>query len=94
MGIDIEANHVEQPSRPPGTIQLEKRKGIYHQHGNLITNWASVLAKDIEIVLHPRPTSDPDDPLNWSKFRKYLNFFLVCFYAMSDISSRFWFQNN
>lgn len=45
-----------------------------------------VLQRNVEIVLHPTPTSDPDDPLNWSKFRKYMNFVLVCFYAMSGNS--------
>lgn len=35
-----------------------------------------------EIVLQPRPTSDPNDPLNWPKWRKYLNFGLSSFYAL------------
>ncbi|KAH7401124.1 major facilitator superfamily domain-containing protein [Phaeosphaeria sp. MPI-PUGE-AT-0046c] len=34
-----------------------------------------------ELVLYPFPTSDPDDPLNWSKWRKTVNFALVCFYV-------------
>ncbi|KAF2106385.1 major facilitator superfamily domain-containing protein [Lophiotrema nucula] len=35
-----------------------------------------------ELILHPVPTSDPDDPLNWSTARKTLNFTLVCFYVL------------
>ncbi|KAM0548771.1 hypothetical protein ACHAPJ_009767 [Fusarium lateritium] len=30
-----------------------------------------------EIVLHPSPTDDPNDPLNWAKWRKALNFTLA-----------------
>jgi hypothetical protein len=51
---------------PPGTVLLED-----------FTNSAS--KKDI--ILHPRPTTDPNDPLNWSKGRKYLNFAIVCIYT-------------
>ncbi|RDL31800.1 Uncharacterized protein BP5553_09202 [Venustampulla echinocandica] len=35
-----------------------------------------------EIILQPRPTEDPNDPLNWSKVRKYINFAFVCFYVL------------
>lgn len=28
-------------------------------------------------MLHPEPSSDPDDPLNWSKMRKLVNFSMV-----------------
>ena len=34
------------------------------------------------IILHPVPTDDPNDPLNWSPRRKAINFGLVCFYAL------------
>ena len=30
-----------------------------------------------ELMLHPEPSSDPDDPLNWSKMRKLINFSMV-----------------
>ncbi|KAJ5100516.1 serine/threonine kinase 16 [Penicillium angulare] len=51
---------------PPGTVQLEDRN-------------ASAGARTI---LQPRPTTDPNDPLNWSKKRKYLNFGLACLYVI------------
>lgn len=35
-----------------------------------------------EVILHPIPTSDPDDPLNWSTARKMFNFSLVGFYVL------------
>ncbi|KAJ9636461.1 hypothetical protein H2204_005294 [Knufia peltigerae] len=35
-----------------------------------------------EIILHPTPTDDPNDPLNWSRWRKAINFSLVNFYVL------------
>ncbi|KAL3482218.1 MFS general substrate transporter [Aspergillus californicus] len=34
-----------------------------------------------KIILQPRPTDDPNDPLNWPLWRKYLNLGLVCFWV-------------
>ncbi|KAJ5207579.1 Major facilitator superfamily domain general substrate transporter [Penicillium cf. viridicatum] len=39
-------------------------------------------SNDEEIILQPQPTDDPNDPLNWAAWRKYLNFRLVCLYAL------------
>lgn len=50
---------------PPGTVRIE-------------------LLKDggkTDIILQPRPTTSPNDPLNWPRWRKYLNFCLANFYA-------------
>lgn len=38
--------------------------------------------QDAEIILQPRPSVDPNDPLNWPPWRKYLNFGLATFYAL------------
>jgi MFS family permease len=41
-----------------------------------------------DIVLQPRPTADPDDPLNWSRGRKYISLFCTMTYVwMIGISS-------
>ena len=52
---------------PPGTVRLED----LHRTG-----------KDGKVILQPRPSRDPNDPLNWPRWQKYLNFGLVSFYAM------------
>lgn len=56
-----EIEQCEQTDGVPGTTDLidveQKRTGIKHA-GN-------------GIVLIPQPSSDPSDPLNWSKFRKF-----------------------
>jgi MFS family permease len=50
---------------PPGTIRL-----------------ADVTASEEEtVILQPRPSDDPNDPLNWAPWRKYLNMGLACFYV-------------
>ncbi|KAJ9231286.1 hypothetical protein DTO169E5_8041 [Paecilomyces variotii] len=51
---------------PPGTVKLEDLRA----------------GTDGEIILQPRPSSDPNDPLNWPKWRKYLNFGLSSYYAV------------
>lgn len=51
---------------PPGTVHLEDMRG----------------PAGGRIILQPQPTQDPNDPLNWSKKRKYLNFGLACLYVI------------
>lgn len=54
---------------PPGTIPLEKR-GSFELCRELETDILLVVIdkKHGEIILHPRPTADPNDPLNWPKW--------------------------
>lgn len=56
------------PQWPPGTVKLQV---LLHNEKN-----------EAEIILQPRPTDDPNDPLNWPKWQKVVNFSLACFYAM------------
>ncbi|CAG8974138.1 hypothetical protein HYALB_00002775 [Hymenoscyphus albidus] len=35
-----------------------------------------------QIILQPRPSDDPNEPLNWSKKRKAINYAIICFYAL------------
>jgi hypothetical protein len=59
------------PAWPPGTVKLQAL---------LQTETSS--EKSAEIILQPRPTDDPNDPLNWPKYQKIINYFLASFYAM------------
>ena len=36
------------------------------------------LATDGDIILIPQPSDNPNDPLNWSKFRKHLILLIIC----------------
>lgn len=58
------------PAWPPGTVKLQQFLS------------GSDAQKDARIVLQPRPTDDPNDPLNWSKKQKVVNYTLACYYAM------------
>lgn len=60
----------DEAAWPPGTVRLERLRG------------GDGHASQTEIILQPRPTSDPNDPLTWPRWRKYLNFGLATFYAM------------
>jgi MFS family permease len=55
------------PGVVPGTVHLIDI--ATEQHGGAI-----------ELV--PRPSDDPEDPLNWSKRRKYLSAAMVCVYTL------------
>ncbi|SMR49038.1 unnamed protein product [Zymoseptoria tritici ST99CH_1E4] len=56
------------PEWPPGTVKLAQL--------------LAVNAKGSDIVLQPRPTNDPNDPLNWPRWQKAINYTLACLYAM------------
>ncbi|KAJ5285933.1 hypothetical protein N7524_001239 [Penicillium chrysogenum] len=70
---------VPDPAWPPGTVLIEDLS----QPG------------DSEVVHQPRPTSSPNDPLNWPIWRKNLNFALVSYYvvmvlALIDVATVTW----
>ncbi|KAJ3497476.1 hypothetical protein NLG97_g1872 [Lecanicillium saksenae] len=49
--------------------------------GTVILKDDQELSQSPAAILHPVPTADPDDPLNWSFRRKTLHFTLVNFYV-------------
>lgn len=56
-------------------------------------------ATTVDITLHPTPSSNPNDPLNWSTWRKSLNFGLVLYFTVvafscNCIATVFWGQLN
>ncbi|KAK5068620.1 hypothetical protein LTR69_000740 [Exophiala sideris] len=57
-------------SDAPGTVVLENSSSTL-KHG-----------KDGELILHPQPSTDPNDPLNWSMKRKLVNFSIASFYVL------------
>ncbi|EXJ81171.1 hypothetical protein A1O3_07461 [Capronia epimyces CBS 606.96] len=57
------------------------------------------LYRDAKVILQPRPSSDPNDPLNWPRWRKQVNFALVSLYvllvyAMIDVVTVTWSSMN
>ncbi|KAJ5502098.1 major facilitator superfamily domain-containing protein [Penicillium fimorum] len=59
-------SHHRGSGSPPGTVPLE----------DLQRSVSGV------IILQPKPTRDPNDPLNWKIWEKYLNFGLVLLYSL------------
>src|SRR5689334_21260780 len=58
-----------QVTNIPGTIHLVNTdSGVAEDRGN--------------IVLHPTPSADPEDPLNWSRARKLWNITMVYVYVL------------
>ena len=54
----------------PGTVHLVDLEGVVNsKHASGTQN---------DIVLVPAPSSDPNDPLNWSKKRKLFSTACVC----------------
>ncbi|KAJ6784422.1 hypothetical protein PWT90_07059 [Aphanocladium album] len=82
--IEEQTDHATfDPRFPPGTILLEDL-----QHGT---------GQGDSVILHPVPTSDPNDPLNWAAWRKWVNFAFVLLYVLLtfvqlDISFTAWAQ--
>lgn len=58
----------------PGTVHLVDLLGTMH------ARHAEGAQKDI--VLVPAPSSDPEDPLNWSPRRKMLSTVCMCVYTL------------
>ncbi|KAJ4147238.1 hypothetical protein LMH87_001776 [Akanthomyces muscarius] len=50
-----------------------------HPPGTVLLD--DVTASQSRTILQPVPSSDPNDPLNWSRLRKNVNFGLACFYT-------------
>lgn len=56
----------------PGTVRLVEDEDMSDpQHTGVV-------------VLYPQPSDDPDDPLNWAKWRKTINIGLVYFYVFCN----------
>ncbi|KXX79836.1 Protein HOL1 [Madurella mycetomatis] len=56
----------------PGTVNLKAREGEETHYGQ---------------ALFPVPSADPNDPLQWSKFKKHMIMFCCCLYSFLAISS-------
>lgn len=60
------------PEAIPGTLHLVDQDSLFHTKHDISQQ---------DIVLNPTPSDDPDDPLNWSRPRKYLSMFCMVVYT-------------
>jgi hypothetical protein len=60
----------------PGTVLLDQSAA--HSEG-VTNNLKHAAGKDSNIILAPQPSEDPNDPLNWSRFKKNAVMAIVSF---------------
>ena len=69
---DAESRSIEQD------LQYDSHNGYVLDAARLSQNDAIKLSRDERTILIPQPSDDPNDPLNWSQYRKNLILALVC----------------
>src|SRR5436190_15307542 len=81
LGIleDSKLNHV------PGTVLLDEQAGHTEDQTRNLKHGSG---KDVHIILAPQPSEDPNDPLNWSQFRKDLVLAILCFGAIINAATQ------
>jgi len=65
----------EKKSDEPNLASSLRNDG-YEKHTS-VADYAAIVRDGMPV--HPQPTSDPLDPLNWSSLRKHSILFIVCF---------------
>lgn len=80
---DSVASYENTDNFPHGTLRLERRRIQFTSDPlRLALTIDSARRKQGEIILHPIPSSDRNDPLNREKWYKALQFALVSFYTL------------
>jgi hypothetical protein len=67
--LDHKMEHV------PGTVLLDEEAAS----NDIAALLKRGTGRNAHIVLAPQPSEDPNDPLNWSRWRKDLNFAVLCY---------------
>jgi MFS family permease len=67
--LDNKIEHV------PGTVLLDEEAA----HNEVATHLKHGIGRNAHIVLAPQPSEDPNDPLNWSLWKRDLNFAVLCY---------------
>lgn len=74
MSPVMESTNSAEREFVPGTVHLVDLEGTMHaKHAS---------GGEHDIVLVPAPSSDPDDPLNWSPRRKLISTSCMCMYTL------------
>ncbi|EXJ93267.1 hypothetical protein A1O1_01659 [Capronia coronata CBS 617.96] len=67
----------DEVNQIPGTFMLKEGRGLFSSSHNDQWTYFCITVRgdgDTAVVLFPEPTSDPNDPLNWPKWLKVVNF--------------------
>lgn len=60
----------------PATVVLDE---VNHATDSITQNLKHGSGRSVHIVLAPQPSEDPNDPLNWSRFKKLTVTLILCF---------------
>jgi hypothetical protein len=73
----------------PGTVLLDQEAAHSESYTQGLKHG---IGRDSHLILVPQPSNDPNDPLNWSKYRKLLVFSIYCYgsilYACANVCTR------
>ena len=83
MGLGILDDH--KLAHVPGTVLLDEIAG---QSQDITTNLKHGTGRDSHIILAPQPSNDPNDPLNWPRFRKDLTLAVLCFGSIINAATQ------
>jgi hypothetical protein len=86
MGLGILDDH--KLAHVPGTILLDEIAGNADPNTAQTTNLKHATGKDSHIILAPQPSEDPNDPLNWSAFKKDGVLYILCFGAIINAATQ------
>lgn len=70
----------------PGTVLLDEISANTQETVNLKHG----TGKDEHIILAPQPSEDPNDPLNWSSFRKHLVLAILLYGSIVHAATQVW----
>ncbi|KAB8230236.1 major facilitator superfamily domain-containing protein [Aspergillus alliaceus] len=68
----VRQDNERRPSTPPGTV--------YFGEGRIDLDGAE--DGDGHIILQPRPSNDPNEPLNWPTYQKAINLSIACLFTL------------
>jgi hypothetical protein len=83
MGLGILDDH--KLAHVPGTVLLDEIAG--HTE-NETANLKHATGSESHIILAPQPSEDPNDPLNWSRFKKDFVLTILCFGAVINAATQ------
>ncbi|KAJ5818113.1 hypothetical protein N7474_003704 [Penicillium riverlandense] len=61
---------------------MDAEAGKYNDSQETSPGTVRLQARDDDLILSPRPSSDPNDPLNWAPWRKWLQIALLSLYTV------------
>jgi hypothetical protein len=84
LPVERDTNVDRKLPHVPGTVLLNDEAA----HSEQVTGGLKHgTGRNAHIVLAPQPSEDPNDPLNWSSWRKEMCMYVLCFGAMLNAAT-------